>query len=116
LPDTVGYSTPAEIAELFRAIRARVPAAASVVWSTHCHDDLGLAAANSLAAVEGGARQVECTINGIGERAGNAALEEVVMALRVRVDRLPFTTGIASPLLFGTSKLLTELTGEAVQA
>src|SRR5215217_8129246 len=86
LPDTVGYSTPDETREFFRSIRERVSNADQVIFSTHCHDDLGLAVANSLAAVQGGARQVECTINGIGERAGNAALEEIVMALRTRSD------------------------------
>ena len=92
LPDTVGYSTPDETREFFRTIRARVPNAGKVIFSAHCHDDLGLAVANTLAAIEGGARQVECTINGIGERAGNAALEEIVMALHVRNDRLPHVT------------------------
>ena len=86
LPDTVGYSTPDETRDFFRRIRERVPNADKVVFSAHCHDDLGLAVANSLAAMQGGARQVECTINGIGERAGNAALEEIVMALHVRSD------------------------------
>ena len=86
------------------------------IWSTHCHDDLGLAVANTLAALAGGARQVECTINGIGERAGNASLEEVVMATRVRSDRLPFDTGIDTREIFAASQLLTALTGEAVQA
>ena len=93
LPDTVGYSTPDEIRSFFETIRSRVPNAADAVFSAHCHDDLGLAVANSLAAVQGGVRQIECTINGIGERAGNAALEEIVMAMRVRSDRLPFDTG-----------------------
>jgi 2-isopropylmalate synthase len=87
-----------------------------VIWSTHCHDDLGLAVANTLAALTGGARQVECTINGIGERAGNASLEEVVMATQVRADRLPFSTGIDTKQIFAASQLLTALTGEAVQA
>ena len=94
LPDTVGYSTPDEIGEFFRTVLGRVPNAGHATFSAHCHDDLGLAVANTLAAVSGGARQVECTINGIGERAGNASLEEIVMATRVRADRLPFTTGI----------------------
>ena len=116
LPDTVGYSTPDEIRTFFAAMIGRVPSSDQVTWSTHCHDDLGLAVANSLAALDGGARQVECTINGIGERAGNAALEEVVMATRVRQDRLPFETGIDTRALFPTSKLLTTLTGEGVQS
>ena len=94
LPDTVGYSTPDEMQSFFARLINRVPSSDQVVWSTHCHDDLGLAAANTLAALTGGARQVECTINGIGERAGNASLEEVVMATRVRADRLPFRRGI----------------------
>jgi 2-isopropylmalate synthase len=115
LPDTVGYSTPDETLEFFTSIRTRVPNAETVVFSTHCHDDLGLGVANSLAAVMGGARQVECTINGIGERAGNAALEEVVMAFNVRPDRMPYTTGIVTKLLYPTSELLTKLTGQAVQ-
>jgi 2-isopropylmalate synthase len=90
--------------------------ASGIVFSTHCHDDLGLAGTNSLAAIQGGARQVECTINGIGERAGNAALEEIVMALRVRHPRLPYHTAVRAAALFETSGLLTALTGEAVQA
>ena len=93
-----------------------MPNADQATFSTHCHDDLGLAVANTLAAVDAGARQVECTINGIGERAGNASLEEVVMATRVRTDRLPFTTGIDTREFFPSSQLLTALTGEAVQA
>jgi 2-isopropylmalate synthase len=116
LPDTVGYSTPEEIEEFFRAIVTRVPNAGKAVFSTHCHNDLGLAVANSLAAVRGGARQVECTINGIGERAGNAALEEFVMVSRVRPDRCGFTTGIHTPALTPVSRLLVEVTGQAVQA
>ena len=116
LPDTVGYSTPDEMRSFFKNLIDRVPSSDQVIWSTHCHDDLGLAVANSLAAIEGGARQVECTINGIGERAGNASLEEVVMATRVRHDRLPFDTGIDTAQLFPASQLLTSLTGEGVQA
>ena len=116
LPDTVGYSTPDEIAAFFTAIIGRVPHSDAVTFSAHCHDDLGLAAANTLAAVSAGARQVECTINGIGERAGNASLEEVVMTTRVRSDRLPFKTGIDTAQIFPSSQLLTELTGQAVQA
>src|SRR6187455_1064728 len=116
LPDTVGYSTPDEIRDYFEAIIAAVRGSEKVIFSTHCHDDLGLAVANSIAALHGGARQVECTINGIGERAGNAALEELVMITKVRADRAPFATRIDARELFGVSQLLTELTGEAVQA
>src|SRR5687767_8880797 len=115
LPDTVGYSTPDETREFFRAIRERVPDSDKVIFSAHCHDDLGLAVANTLAAIEGGARQVECTINGIGERAGNAALEEIVMALHVRSDRMPYTTGIDTTQLYPSSDMLTQLTGQGVQ-
>jgi 2-isopropylmalate synthase len=116
LPDTVGYGTPEDTREFFEEIRRRVPNADKTVFSTHCHDDLGLAVANSLAAVQAGVRQVECTINGIGERAGNASLEEIVMALRVRQDRLPFDTAIRSDRLFETSQLLSRITEEPVQA
>ena len=115
LPDTVGYSTPDELRDFFRTIRGRVPHSDKVVFSAHCHDDLGLAVANSLAAIEGGARQVECTINGIGERAGNAALEEIVMALHVRSDLMPYTTGIQTTQLYPSSDMLTQLTGQSVQ-
>ncbi len=114
LPDTVGYSTPAEIGALFRKIREDVPNVEKVVLSTHCHNDLGMAVANSLAAVRFGARQVECTINGIGERAGNAALEEIVMAIRTREDKLPFYTGIQGQEIYRTSKLLSTLTGLSI--
>jgi len=107
IPDTVGYSTPDEYAELIgRIVRAIGDRA---IVSVHCHDDLGLAVANSLAAVQAGARQVECTINGIGERAGNCSLEEVVMAIKVRKDRLPFETGVATEHLFSASQLLASL-------
>jgi 2-isopropylmalate synthase len=116
LPDTVGYSTPDEIKAFFAGIIGRVPSSDQVVWSAHCHDDLGLAVANSLAALEGGARQVECTVNGIGERAGNASLEEVIMATRVRADRLPFTTGIDTREIYASSQLLSNVTGEGVQS
>jgi 2-isopropylmalate synthase len=116
LPDTVGYATPDELREFFADIIARVPNADRAVFSTHCHDDLGLAVANSLAAIQGGVRQVECTVNGIGERAGNASLEELVMALRVRQDRLPYDTGIVAAQLFDASQLLASATGEPVQA
>ena len=115
LPDTVGYTTPDEIRDFFIRVRERVPNASGVVFSTHCHDDLGLAAANSIASILGGARQVECTINGIGERAGNAALEEVVMAIRTRQDRLPFTTNINIKEIYPSSELLTSLSGQGVQ-
>jgi len=115
LPDTVGYTTPDEIRDFFVRIRARVPNASEVVFSTHCHDDLGLATANSLASVLGGARQVECTINGIGERAGNAALEEVVMAIRTRQDRLPFSTSINIKEIYPSSELLIKLSGQPAQ-
>ena len=116
LPDTVGYCTPDEIAEFFTAIIATVPNASKAIFSTHCHDDLGLAVANSLSAIRAGARQVECTINGIGERAGNASLEEIVMVSHVRHDRAPFRTGIVTREIYPSSQLLTQLTGEAVQA
>ena len=116
LPDTVGYCTPEEIEEFFTEIREKVANIDKVVLSTHCHDDLGLAVANSLAAVRAGVRQVECTINGIGERAGNAALEEIVMATRVKPDRLPYETEVVTAELFRTSQMLTELTHESVQA
>jgi 2-isopropylmalate synthase len=115
LPDTVGYSTPDETREFFRAIRERVANSDQVIFSAHCHDDLGLAVANTLAAIEGGARQVECTINGIGERAGNAALEEIVMALHVRSDRLPYVTSIDTRQLYPSSDMLTQLAGQGVQ-
>ena len=116
LPDTVGYGTPDETRSFFEDIRARVPNSDRIIFSAHCHDDLGLAVANSLAAIQGGVRQVECTINGIGERAGNASVEEIVMALRVRPDRLPYTTAIDATALYETSQLLTRLTSEPVQA
>jgi 2-isopropylmalate synthase len=116
LPDTVGYGTPEDTREFFEEIRRRVPNSDKAIFSAHCHDDLGLAVANSIAAIQGGVRQVECTINGIGERAGNASLEEIVMACRVRRDRLPFETSIRSELLFETSKLLSTLTDEPVQS
>ncbi len=116
LPDTVGYATPDEMRDFFAEIIARVPNAGRAVFSAHCHNDLGLAVANSLAAIQGGVRQVECSINGIGERAGNASLEEFVMALRVRQDRLPYDTGIKSEALFTSSQLLSSITSEPVQA
>src|SRR6201996_2935901 len=115
VPDTVGYSTPQEYFEIITMLRNRVPDADKVVFSTHCHNDLGLAVANSLAGALAGARQLECTINGIGERAGNAALEEIVMALKVRKDIMPFTTGINTTLLNRASKLVSNVTGFPVQ-
>src|SRR5690242_6039590 len=115
IPDTVGYSMPAEFGELIQSIRQRVRGIEKVVISAHCHNDLGLAIANSLAAIAAGARQVECTINGIGERAGNASMEEIVMAMRVRPDRYPYETGVASEQLFPASQLLSEITGVPVQ-
>ena len=107
LPDTVGFSVPQEYAEIIGRMVAAIGDKAIV--SVHCHDDLGLAVANSIAAVQAGARQIECTINGIGERAGNAALEEIVMAFKTRPDRLPFTTGIIAEHLFPVSQLLTSI-------
>lgn len=115
VPDTVGYTTPAEIRALFEYLRANVRGADGVVFSAHCHNDLGLAVANSLAAIEGGARQVECTINGIGERAGNAALEELVMAMKVRGGWYGADTGIDTTRLLETSRLLSRITGMQVQ-
>lgn len=115
IPDTVGYTVPEEFEELIRSLRERVPNIDQAVISVHCHDDLGLAVANSLAGVAGGARQIECTINGLGERAGNAALEEVVMALRVRPDRLPYTTEVKSECITKASRLVSSSTGFAVQ-
>src|SRR5436309_3252180 len=105
-PDTVGYRVPEEYFALFEMVRRRVPNADKAVFSVHCHNDLGMAVANSLAGVKAGARQIECTINGIGERAGNTALEEVVMAMRVRNDVLPFWTGIEATSLLRASKLV----------
>jgi 2-isopropylmalate synthase len=115
IPDTVGYAIPSEYANLIRSLIEKVPGAEKVVFSTHCHNDLGLAVANSLAGVAGGARQIECTINGIGERAGNAALEEIVMAMNVRQDILPFTTGIETTQLSRASKMVSNVTGFPVQ-
>jgi 2-isopropylmalate synthase len=115
IPDTVGYSTPQEFYEMIVDLKNRVPNIDKATIATHCHNDLGLAVANSLAGVLAGARQIECTINGIGERAGNAALEEVVMALKVRGDIMPFTTGINTTLLSRASKLVSNVTGFPVQ-
>ena len=115
VPDTVGYTTPPEMARMVQHVRERVVRDRDVIVSVHCHNDLGLAVANSLAAFEAGARQVECTINGIGERAGNASLEEIVMALHVRADRLPFETGIVTTELYPASQLLSSIVGFDVQ-
>jgi len=106
LPDTVGYSTPDDYAQMFREIRRRVPAVENITLSAHCHDDLGMAVANSLAAIDGGVRQIECTINGIGERAGNAALEEIAAALMVRRDKYPYPSSLQNDLLYKTSQML----------
>lgn len=115
LPDTVGYTTPAEYAALITMVRNRVPNIDKAVLSVHCHNDLGLAVANSLAAVAAGARQVECTINGLGERAGNAAMEELVMAIKTRNDVLPFSTNIDTTQIMRASKLVSTITGFVVQ-
>ena len=116
VPDTVGYALPNEFAQLVNAVRDRVVQDRNdITISVHCHNDLGLAVANSLAAVNAGARQVECTVNGIGERAGNASLEEIVMALRVRADHLPFETGVDTQQLYPTSQLLSQTIGFGVQ-
>jgi 2-isopropylmalate synthase len=115
IPDTVGYTHPEEYGALIRKLIETVPDSDKVIWSTHCHNDLGLAVANSLAGVSAGARQVECTINGLGERAGNAALEEVVMALRVRNDTLPFNTRMDATKLATASKMVSRITGFPVQ-
>ena len=114
IPDTVGYATPEDIFQVFSDIKSRVKGAENVILSAHCHDDLGMAVANSLAAVRAGARQVECAINGIGERAGNCALEEVVMALRTRSDSYGIETNIDTTRLYGASRLLSGVTGHAV--
>jgi len=111
VPDTTGYAVPAQIRELFRALRTRTPGGDRVIWSTHCHNDLGLAVANSLAAVEGGARQVECTINGIGERAGNTAMEEVVMALDTRRDHFGVASRVVTKHIYPASKALSQVIG-----
>ena len=113
VPDTVGYTTPEEIKDLFAFLRSELPD--HVILSAHCHDDLGLAVANSLAAVEGGARQVECAVNGIGERAGNCSLEEVVMALRTRKDHYGVATDVDTTKIYGVSRLLSTVTGQPVQ-
>ncbi len=115
IPDTVGYAVPAEFAALITMLMNRVPNIDKATISVHCHNDLGLAVANSLAAVGAGARQVECTINGLGERAGNASLEETVMALRTRHDAMPYTTGIRTEEIMKASRLVSAITGFAVQ-
>jgi 2-isopropylmalate synthase len=115
IPDTVGYTAPRESAALIRMLLERVPGADEVIFSTHCHNDLGMATANSLAAVEAGARQIECTINGLGERAGNTALEEVVMALKVRHDIMPFNTGVDTTKIMNISRRVAAVSGFAVQ-
>jgi len=115
LPDTVGYAVPEEHYHLFKTMRETVPGADAVVFSAHCHNDLGMAVANSLAAVRGGARQIECTINGLGERAGNAALEEVVMALRTRADAMPFHTNIETTHLARASRIVAAAANFPVQ-
>jgi 2-isopropylmalate synthase len=115
IPDTVGYTMPEQFGNLVRTLRERIPNSDRVVFSVHCHNDLGLAVANSLAAVMNGARQVECTINGLGERAGNAALEEIVMAIRTRQDFFPCDTRIDATHIVPASKLVSGITGFPVQ-
>jgi 2-isopropylmalate synthase len=115
IPDTVGYTAPAESADLIRRLIATVPGADEVIFATHCHNDLGMATANSLAAVAGGARQIECTINGLGERAGNTALEEVVMAIKVRGDIMPYETGIDTTKIMNISRRVATVSGFPVQ-
>ncbi len=115
IPDTVGYTAPRESADLIRMLMERVPGADGVAFATHCHNDLGMATANALAAVEAGARQIECTINGLGERAGNTALEEVVMAIKVRNDILPYRTGIDTTKIMQASRLVATVSGFPVQ-
>ncbi|MFU8881019.1 MAG: 2-isopropylmalate synthase [Rhodobacterales bacterium] len=115
IPDTVGYTAPRESADLIRMLKERVPGADSIIFATHCHNDLGMATANSLAAVEAGARQIECTINGLGERAGNTALEEVVMALKVRNDIMPYRTRVDTTKIMNISRRVAAVSGFAVQ-
>ena len=115
IPDTVGYTAPLESADLIKMLIEKVPGADEVIFATHCHNDLGMATANSLAAVEGGARQIECTINGLGERAGNTALEEVVMALKVRSDIMPFYTNINTSKIMNISRRVASVSGFPVQ-
>ena len=115
IPDTVGYTTPSEFTEIITSLKNKVPNIDKAILSVHCHNDLGLAVANSLAGVQAGARQVECTINGLGERAGNAALEEIVMAIKTRDDLLPYETGIKTELISKASKIVSNATGFPVQ-
>jgi 2-isopropylmalate synthase len=115
IPDTVGYTLPEHFGNLIGTLRSRIPNADKVVWSVHCHNDLGLAVANSLSAILAGARQVECTVNGLGERAGNASLEEIVMAVRTRQDVFPCDTGIDATQIVPASKLVSGITGYPVQ-
>jgi len=115
IPDTVGYTAPRESAEIIRMLLEKVPGADEIIFATHCHNDLGMATANSLAAVEAGARQIECTINGLGERAGNTALEEVVMAMKVRNDIMPYQTRIDTTKIMGISRLVSTVSGFPVQ-
>ncbi len=115
IPDTVGYAAPAESADLIRMLLERVPGADKIIFATHCHNDLGMATANSLAAVGAGARQIECTINGLGERAGNTALEEVVMAMKVRNDIMPYATRIDTTKIMNLSRMVANVSGFAVQ-
>jgi len=115
IPDTVGYGIPSEFGALIQTLLQTVKGIASVTLSVHCHNDLGLAVANSLAAIQNGVRQVECTINGIGERAGNTSLEEVVMAIRTRKDLFPFYTRVIPKHIFATSRLVSKITGMVVQ-
>jgi 2-isopropylmalate synthase len=115
IPDTVGYAVPEDMERIFAMVREKVPGADQIILSTHCHNDLGLAVANTLAAVRAGARQIECTINGIGERAGNAALEEVAMAIRTRPDVAPYTHNINTQRILRTSRMLATITGFDVQ-
>jgi len=115
IPDTVGYTAPAESAKIIRMLLERVPGADEIIFATHCHNDLGMATANALAAVDAGARQIECTINGLGERAGNTALEEVVMAMRVRNDIMPYQTGIDTTKIMNLSRMVATVSGFPVQ-
>ncbi|WP_424192233.1 2-isopropylmalate synthase [Ampullimonas aquatilis] len=115
VPDTVGYAVPEGYMNLIRTLRERIPNSDKAIWSVHCHNDLGMAVANSLAAVKGGARQIECTINGLGERAGNTALEEIVMAVRTRKDYFGVEVGIDATQIVPTSKLVSQITGFVVQ-
>src|SRR5258707_8710909 len=114
LPDTTGHSIPEEFGQMFAYMRERVPGADKVIWSAHCHNDLGLGVANSLAAVRNGARQIECTINGIGERAGNTSMEEVVMALKTRKDLMGMRTGVNTRQIYPASRLLSQIIGQPV--